>query len=468
MRHFIRLIVFLLFSTLLNAQEMNISGTVKDETGPLPGVMIVVSGTIKATTTDFDGLYELKVHKGDTLLFSFIGMKTEERIVKDNHFIDVLMVAGPALLEEVVVVGYGISSKLAGSTTGIMIRGTSSMITKKHKNLPKYGTLTAGEINDVKKWSAWKRINKKEYEKRWEFQWNCKVDVVVLDAKNEPFVNVPVKLFDGNNSLVSEVLTDANGMAVLVYKKFSNSHLKNHIAKVYFENKVYGKPLKKKTDNVQFVLPVNSSCEKSIDIMFTVDTTGSMGDEISYLQSELNYILGNLDQRIKEKRVGLVFYRDTTDDYTVRAFDFSSDVSNVQSNLNAQCASGGGDFEEAVEEGLKASINANWNPDAAARLLFLILDAPPHFTQENVRIIKNQIKVAQQKGIKIIPIVASGADKDLEFLMRFFSIATNGTYVFLTDDSGVGNAHLKPTTDAFKVEKLNDLIIRLINQYSNS
>ena len=85
---------------------------------------------------------------------------------------------------------------------------------------------------------------------------------------------------------------------------------------------------------------------------------------------------------------------------------------------------------------------------------------------ENVNTIKSQIKLAQEKGIKIIPIVASGANKNVEFLMRFFSISTNGTYVFITDDSGVGNKHLKPTDDDFKVEKLNDLIVRLIEKYS--
>ena len=69
-------------------------------------------------------------------------------------------------------------------------------------------------------------------------------------------------------------------------------------------------------------------------------------------------------------------------------------------------------------------------------------------------------------GIKIIPLVASDANKSVEYLMRYFSVYTNGTYVFLTDDSGIGNKHMKPSTKDFKVEKLNDLIVRLINKYS--
>jgi hypothetical protein len=62
--------------------------------------------------------------------------------------------------------------------------------------------------------------------------------------------------------------------------------------------------------------------------------------------------------------------------------------------------------------------------------------------------------------------VASGADKDTEFLMRFFAISTGGTYVFITDHSGVGNPHLIPSVGEYTVEPLNDLMVRLINEYS--
>ena len=77
-------------------------------------------------------------------------------------------------------------------------------------------------------------------------------------------------------------------------------------------------------------------------------------------------------------------------------------------------------------------------------------------------------KKASEKGIKIIPVVASGIDKETEFLMRFIACATNGTYVFLTDDSGIGESHLEPTVGKYEVEMLNDLIIRLILKYSGN
>lgn len=50
--------------------------------------------------------------------------------------------------------------------------------------------------------------------------------------------------------------------------------------------------------------------------------------------------------------------------------------------------------------------------------------------------------------------------------MRFMAISTNSTYVFITNHSGIGNDHLKPSIGQYEVEKLNDLIVRLIKKYS--
>jgi hypothetical protein len=49
--------------------------------------------------------------------------------------------------------------------------------------------------------------------------------------------------------------------------------------------------------------------------------------------------------------------------------------------------------------------------------------------------------------------------------MRSFALLTNGTYVFITDHSGIGNSHLVPTIGDYEVEKLNDLLVRLVGEY---
>jgi Mg-chelatase subunit ChlD len=205
--------------------------------------------------------------------------------------------------------------------------------------------------------------------------------------------------------------------------------------------------------------------------MFVVDATGSMGDEINYLKSELEDIVGRVQSSDNQEviRLGMTFYRDHGDEYLVRNFDFKTDIKQIQADLNQQSAGGGGDFEEAVDEALDNAINQQqWSTTATTRLLFLILDAPPHHDLQRIKTMQKNIEAAAEKGIKIIPVVASGIDKNTEFLMRMTAQATNGTYVFLTDDSGVGNSHLKPTIGSYQVEYLNNLILRLIKKYSST
>ena len=161
-----------------------------------------------------------------------------------------------------------------------------------------------------------------------------------------------------------------------------------------------------------------------------------------------------------------VFYRDEGDDYVTRTLNFTTDESSLISFISDQNANGGGDFPEAVHSALDVAISQNsWNDTASSRILFLLLDAPPHYTQEVISNLELNLIKAAEKGIKIIPITASGIDKATEYLMRSFAILTNGTYVFITDDSGVGNDHLEPTIGEFEVEKLNDLMVRLVGEY---
>lgn len=201
-----------------------------------------------------------------------------------------------------------------------------------------------------------------------------------------------------------------------------------------------------------------------------VDATGSMGDEISYLQAELLDVLKKVEKKLANTtnvRYGSVFYRDHGDEYVTRKFDFSNKAEKMINFIKDQRADGGGDFPEAVVEALDASIDdLSWSKGNTTKLMFLILDAPPHNSEENINRLYEKIKTAAEKGITIIPLAASDTDKQTEYLMRTFALLTNGTYTFLTNHSGIGNDHIEPTTDAYEVEKLNDLLLRLILQRS--
>ena len=92
------------------AQEKTVTGTVSDESGPLPGVTVLIQGTKSGTQTDFDGKYSLKANVGNVLIFSFVGMDNQTRTVGASNVINVVM-SGAQLLEEVVVTALGISKE---------------------------------------------------------------------------------------------------------------------------------------------------------------------------------------------------------------------------------------------------------------------------------------------------------------------------------------------------------------------
>lgn len=107
--YFILLVLLTFGMSIALAQEKTVSGNVTDESGqPLPGVNVFVKGTSTGTQTDFDGNYAIGVSAGQTLVFSYVGLKTEERVVGSSNQINIQMAEDAQALAEVVVTAQGI------------------------------------------------------------------------------------------------------------------------------------------------------------------------------------------------------------------------------------------------------------------------------------------------------------------------------------------------------------------------
>ncbi len=199
-----------------------------------------------------------------------------------------------------------------------------------------------------------------------------------------------------------------------------------------------------------------------LDVAFLVDTTGSMQDELSYIQRELSSIAGNIATRFPgtTPRFGLVFYRDQGDQYVTRWFDFATDLQTVQANLDAQTTGGGGDYPEAVPAGLSKTMSLSWRQGNVARLAFWVADAPAHANEGPAT--RSAIDSALQQSVHVYPVAASGADELTEATMRSAAQITGGRYLFLTDDSGVGDAHKEPSIPCYHVTKFSSAMVRMV------
>ena len=336
------------------------------------------------------------------------------------------------------------------------------------------GTMTAAEWNDLENWSQWDSVianqNFASFPEYWGFYHNHRVSVQLVDNNNEPVIDTRVDLLR-NNSTIWTARSDNFGKAELWVDLFQSS---SNINWSDMQLSVGGGAVTAGAvvgydDGINTVLmPTPTLPTERFEIVFVVDATGSMGDELEFLKVELLDVIDSVRSvnTGADLLTAAVFYRDEGDHYVTRESGFSADDDVTLDFIKAQVAGGGGDYPEAVHTALDRGINnLQWSTSAKTRLMFLLLDAPPHYETDIVDEIHTLIQSGAQKGIKIIPIVASGINKETEFLMRFIALSTNGTYVFITDDSGVGNDHLDPSVGEFQVELLNHLLVRLINKY---
>ncbi len=346
------------------------------------------------------------------------------------------------------------------------------------------GVVTAGEWNDLDHWTFWSALmagtsfsDKSEY---WECYTNHRVAIEVTDNSGNKQAGVPVKLVrsaDGKQTTMWEAVTDCHGRAdcwLSLWQKSESvdaSTLKVDIAGQLMDKQpvVCGWDSLGQLTMNKFVYEKDITVKQQADIAFVVDATGSMSDEINFLKSDLLDIIGKVENvRPGMKiRTSALFYRDEGDDYLTRHSDFTDNTKTTANFVNKQNADGGGDYPEAVHTALETMLQKlSWSESARTRIAFLILDAPAHHETDIIRSLQKSVQMCAAKGIRLIPVAASGVDKNTEFMLRFFAVTTGGTYVFLTNDSGVGNDHIQATVGDYEVEQLNSLMIRLIQYYT--
>lgn len=344
------------------------------------------------------------------------------------------------------------------------------------------GVVTAGEWNDLDNWDFWnglmdgqKEENFYSYLNYWSLYTDTRFAVTVVDAAGVPVCGAKVELFVNESQKPSwTAVSDNNGSAELWYNigsSVDNEEVKTFTAAVNGAKltepliPTYGSA---EQVSMNTLIAEQVTTRNSADIAFIVDATGSMSDEIDFLKDDLlNIIQRASSVTDKQIRTAALFYRDEGDEYVTKVEDFNTDPEKTLKFIRKQNAGGGGDYPEAVHTALEEALqDLSWGEDNYARVAFLLLDAPPHYQQDVISSLQKSIKLYAANGIKIIPIAASGVDKNTEFILRLMAIFTDGTYTFITNHSGVGDDHIIPTIGQYQVEQMNDLIVRLIEKYT--
>jgi Mg-chelatase subunit ChlD len=206
-----------------------------------------------------------------------------------------------------------------------------------------------------------------------------------------------------------------------------------------------------------------------LDLVFLVDATGSMDDEIAKLKSSMRAIANQLGSLPGQPDLcyGLVAYRDKGDAFLTRTHDFTDDLGAFQGVLERLRAGGGGDKPEALNEALHETVHRmSWRTDAA-RFVVLVADAAPHLDYGGPQY-DVDMQAALAKGIKIFSVGASGLEPEGEYIYRQIAQYTAGRFVFLTyreasnPGSGPGGETVHDVKN-YSVQTLDKLIVRLVS-----
>jgi len=142
-----------------------------------------------------------------------------------------------------------------------------------------------------------------------------------------------------------------------------------------------------------------------VDLVFVLDTTGSMGGLIEAAKEKIWSIATTMAraQPAPEIRIGLVAYRDRGDEYVTRVFDLTTDLDSMYAHLMEFKADGGGDGPEAVNEALEDAVGRmGWNSDPSTyKAVFLVGDAPPHLDYQDDVQYPATLGIARQRGIAV-------------------------------------------------------------------
>jgi Mg-chelatase subunit ChlD len=202
-----------------------------------------------------------------------------------------------------------------------------------------------------------------------------------------------------------------------------------------------------------------------LQVLFLIDTTGSMGDEIDRLTTSVDSVAARIATLSAEPEVefGMTLYRDKGDEYLTRTTDFTSEVGTFREQLAEVRADGGGDTPEDLNAALaEALAEPAWREDAV-KLVFLIADAPPHLDYDGPDYLTEAHRAAEH-GIKIEPIASSGLDAQGEYIYRQLAQLTMGRFTFLT--YGADGVSPGDTTEhhvsEYAVLALDDLVVKLV------
>ncbi|HEC23907.1 MAG TPA: VWA domain-containing protein [Chloroflexi bacterium] len=342
------------------------------------------------------------------------------------------------------------------------------------------GSLSAGEIDDNEDFGAYLQY-RRDFERFVGLEWVHDVDISerhtirVRNRSGQPVLGAEVLVYADQN-LVATLRTPATGIVRFFPYAYAHSDSQSYTVVIQKGGKNTRFTLTRDNSDATWDVTLDVPSTRppiNLDVLFLLDATGSMGDEIAQLKDNILSISAQIEALPgrPDVRYGMVTYRDRGDSYVTQVFDFTPDVRAFQEDLINVQAAGGGDEPESLNEALHRAIwDVSWRVDETVSLIFLVADAPPHLDYPQDYDYAQEMQAAAELGIKIHPIASSGLNSQGEYIFRQIAQFTGGHFIFLTYESQPqssgepGREDLSVPEGSYSVEDLDALVVRLIQE----
>ena len=343
---------------------------------------------------------------------------------------------------------------------------------------PHSGGLKAGFADDNQQFNYFLNfLNKyKTSVNSYSFDISERIHLLLKDKDGKSLPNVEIKIFDRKKSrLLDEGRTYADGSYFFYPSEVAVKDKTFYVG--YTVDDVYQTVVVKRYGPRKITIEADKSRQlKSrtpVDIVFILDTTGSMGEEIKRLIATIDLIHMNLSALSNQTliRFGMVLYRDKDDKYRTQVVPLTADIDEFRGALEKVKAGGGGDTPEDLQAALhKAIRKVDWNEDGL-RLGFVITDAAAHLDYGQRYTYISAALEAKKKGIKLFTVGTGGLGIRGEYVLRQISQLTYAKYLFLTygketgeNSGGVAGSVSHHTGSNYQTDKLEAIIMRLAKE----
>jgi Mg-chelatase subunit ChlD len=299
-----------------------------------------------------------------------------------------------------------------------------------------------------------------------------RITLKVHDSEGKSIPNAEIAVYGANRSFLGRGTTYADGSFLLFPAEFGDQQgytidVTYNQQRNTFSLDRFGR----REILITLAAPRAEMSRIPLDLLFILDTTGSMGEEIQRLKTTIELIKLNLASLSSKPRVrfGMVLYKDRGDEYVTEVVPFTDNLQEFQSALDEVEASGGGDTPEDLQSALEQAMRLSWSR-GGVRLGFIITDAPPHLDYGQRYTYAQAVKEAKEKGVKIFSVGTGGLDLLGEVVLRQVAQYTSAKYIFLTygetgeSEGGLPGSVSHHTGANYQTDKLEAIIIRFAKE----